>query len=104
MPPTYRTSPVVTSPVLGDAARMAQKWRSTARYSRELTSAVKKLGARVRQLRTTAGLTQEQLAAKARLDGKHVQTIERGIGNPTLATLLALARGLSCKVSILLID
>jgi transcriptional regulator with XRE-family HTH domain len=56
----------------------------------------------VRELRRAADLTQEQLAARAKLDGKHVQAIEAGEGNPTLATLLALARGLGCKAADLL--
>jgi len=54
---------------------------------------------RVRKLRLDAGLTQEALAARAKLDSKHVQSIEAGVGNPTLATLLALAGSLNTSIS-----
>jgi DNA-binding XRE family transcriptional regulator len=94
---------VVTSPVSGDAADVAkQKYRSIARRSPELAATVKRLGAGMRELRKAAGLTQEQLAGGAKLDVKHVQAIERGIGNPTVATLLALARALEVDVRDLL--
>jgi transcriptional regulator with XRE-family HTH domain len=60
---------------------------------------VKRLGQRVRKLRLDARLTQETLAASAKLDAKHVQALESGVGNPTLATLLALAAGLGVPVA-----
>jgi putative transcriptional regulator len=90
---------VVTSPVSGDARAVAKrKYRSTARSSPELAATVKRLGVRVRELRAAAWLTQEQLAARSKLDSKHVQAIEAGEGNPTLATSLALARALGVEL------
>lgn len=50
--------------------------------------------ANVRELRATAGWTQEALAAKADLDPKHLQEIEAGPSNVTLRVLVALATAL----------
>jgi len=91
---------VVTSPVSRFAAFVAkQRYRSTARRSPELAATVRRLGERVRKLRLEALLTQEQLAGRAKLDAKHVQSIETGVGNPTTSTLLALARALDSTIA-----
>jgi DNA-binding XRE family transcriptional regulator len=74
-------------------------WRSEARSAPEVVEACKRLGARVRELREgRADLTQEKLAESARLAWKHVQDIEYGRTNPTIATLVALARALKVSV------
>jgi transcriptional regulator with XRE-family HTH domain len=57
-----------------------------------------RLGAKVRELRTQQGYTQEELARRAQLDAKHVQTIEAGRANATVSTLVALADALGCGV------
>lgn len=49
------------------------------------------LAARLIAEREAAGLTREQLAAKARITVEQVQRLERGVANPTLATLYAIA-------------
>ncbi|MDP5185057.1 helix-turn-helix transcriptional regulator [Blastococcus sp. BMG 814] len=49
------------------------------------------LGSRTRLLREEAGLTVEALAQASGIADKHIQRIEGGKGNPTLATLYALA-------------
>lgn len=56
------------------------------------------LGARVRTARTSNGLTQEALAHQAGLAAPHLQRLERGVGNPTVATLFALADALQITV------
>ena len=60
----------------------------------EVAEALAQFGTRVRSLREQKGLTQEAAASAAHLDGKHIQAIERGHANITLATMLGLARGL----------
>jgi len=66
--------------------------------------AIEHLGARVRQLREARHLTQESLAEAAGLATKHLQDIERGRTNPTLATLVGLARALGVGIHTLLLD
>lgn len=51
-------------------------------------------GGTVRQLRTDAGLTQEQLAAASGLTTTYVGQVERGDKIPSLTVVLKLARGL----------
>lgn len=50
------------------------------------------LGRRLRQLRRLAGLTQEQVARRARVETKYYGSVERGERNISLATLERLAR------------
>lgn len=57
------------------------------------------LGLKVRQLREAAGLTQEALASKAKLDITYVSGIERGLRNPSLIALRQIASGLGIKLS-----
>jgi transcriptional regulator with XRE-family HTH domain len=55
---------------------------------------VREVGARVHDLRVEHGLTQEELGLHAGIDSKHVQKIEYGQANATLATLAAVAEAL----------
>lgn len=54
---------------------------------------------RLRVLRLAAGLTQTELADRSLLRIAFVSRIERGTGNPSLATMALLAIGLDCHVS-----
>jgi transcriptional regulator with XRE-family HTH domain len=56
------------------------------------------LGEAVRRLRTKAGLSQEQLADRMSTDLTQIGGIERGIRNPSYATLVRLARALGAPV------
>jgi transcriptional regulator with XRE-family HTH domain len=56
------------------------------------------LGAAIRQLRREAGMSQEALAEAAEIHPTHVGGIERGVGNPSYATLLRLATALKTRV------
>jgi DNA-binding XRE family transcriptional regulator len=56
--------------------------------------ALKKLGARVRQLREQQKLSQEALADAAGFGRSHTSGIERGIRNPSALQLIRLARSL----------
>lgn len=58
----------------------------------------KRFGARVRSLRLKRKLSQEALAAKADIDRAFLSGIERGVENPTLFTIQAIADGLSATV------
>ncbi len=60
------------------------------------------LADRLREARARAGLTQEQLADRTGVATEHLQRLERGVGNPTLATVYALADAVGCDVRELL--
>ena len=79
-----------------------RRWRSEARSSPRLSPVLAKLGARIRDLRVEKGYSQEELARRARIDSKHLQTLEAGKSNATLSTLVALADALGHSLSDLL--
>ena len=54
----------------------------------------KSIGDRIRRLRDAANITQEGLAAGAKIATRALQRVEAGDGNPTLSTLLAIADAL----------
>jgi DNA-binding XRE family transcriptional regulator len=79
------------------------RYRSSARDAPGVAAAIAKLGKRVLALRGEAELTQEAASERARLDVKHWQDIERGRTNPTIATLVGVARALGVKVEALFV-
>lgn len=62
------------------------------------TSLQQRFGARIKQLRTEAGLSQEAFADKCGLDRTYVSGIERGVRNPTLEVIATLAKGLDVDI------
>ena len=60
------------------------------------------LGERLRNARTTAGLTQEQLAAKTRLHRTFIGSVERGERNVSILNLRLLSRKLRVTLEALL--
>jgi transcriptional regulator with XRE-family HTH domain len=54
--------------------------------------------AHLRRLREQKHLSQERLALEADISSKTVYRIEKGEHNPTLETLLAIARGLDITI------
>ncbi|MBU4563649.1 MAG: helix-turn-helix domain-containing protein [Proteobacteria bacterium] len=64
-----------------------------------MPGAANQLGRKLRVLRHSFGMTQEQLAEGADISLKHLGEIERGRGNPTLTTLEALAKALHVMLS-----
>jgi transcriptional regulator with XRE-family HTH domain len=56
--------------------------------------ALRQLGKRIRTLRLANQLTQESAAETAKLDEKHWQDIEGARTNPTVASLVGIARAL----------
>ena len=57
------------------------------------------LGQRIRQRRKALGLTQEELAHKAKLDRSYIGGVERGERNITFVRLCQLCRGLRCDIA-----
>jgi transcriptional regulator with XRE-family HTH domain len=70
---------------------------ATARR-RAAAQALKKIGARIREIRTERGLSQEALAFEAGVAVNSIATIERGEANASVAVLLAIARVLKVKL------
>jgi transcriptional regulator with XRE-family HTH domain len=61
------------------------------------------LGEAVRRLRTRAGLSQEQLADRMSTDLTQIGGIERGVRNPSYATLVRLANALGTSVGAIVV-
>jgi transcriptional regulator with XRE-family HTH domain len=61
-----------------------------------------KLGNNIKRLRRQKNLSQEQLALEAKLDLTSVSEIESGLRNPSIKTLLKLAKALNTTPSDLL--
>ena len=55
-------------------------------------------GLHVRRLRDQQGYTQEELAHRARIHVTYLSGIERGVRNPSLRSIRALARALGVRV------
>ena len=60
------------------------------------------MGSLLRQHRSILGISQEELALRADLDRTYISGIERGVRNPSLTSLVALAGGLDMNLSQLL--
>lgn len=64
--------------------------------------ALRRLGQRLRGLRTAKNWTQEDLAAECELDRSYVSGLETGRRNPTYLNLLKIAKTLNMSVTDLL--
>lgn len=62
-------------------------------------SAAQKLGKKLRELRTEAGLSQERLGEITGLDRTYISGIERGVRNPALKNIEKLAKALGVKIN-----
>lgn len=60
---------------------------------------LKKFGTHLREIRKNKGLSLEALAYEADIELSQVYRIEKGLINPTLSTLNALAKGLGIRIS-----
>ncbi len=58
-------------------------------------------GQNIRKHRTEKGLSQEALADKADLDSTYISGIERGVRNPSLLSIVRLAKALGMDSGIL---
>ncbi len=57
-----------------------------------------RLGSRLKEVRTAAGLTQVELATMAGVSRKTINTVENGVFVPSTTLALALARALGTTV------
>ncbi|MFC7377001.1 helix-turn-helix transcriptional regulator [Brevundimonas sp. GCM10030266] len=57
-----------------------------------------RLGSRLKEVRQAAGLTQAELAEKAGVSRKTINTVENGVFTPSTILALSLARALDVKV------
>jgi transcriptional regulator with XRE-family HTH domain len=60
------------------------------------------IGERIRTLRERLGFTQEQLSERAGIANRALQRLEGEGGNPTISTLMGIAKALGCDASVLL--
>ena len=58
----------------------------------------KRFGSAVRDRRTAAGITQEELAERAGLHPTYVSMVERGVRNPTLDVAARIAKALKAEL------
>lgn len=63
---------------------------------------LKELGIRIRDLRTDAGMSQEQLCEAAGVDRAYISQIEGGTRNPSVSVVVRIADALGVTVSELL--
>jgi transcriptional regulator with XRE-family HTH domain len=68
------------------------------RKSKPRTPELGALGEAIKQLRTEADLSQEQLAERASTDITQIGGLERGTRNPTYTTLVRVADALKTRV------
>lgn len=87
-----------TKEAKGAKAASNRSYRSRPRTAPGVAARLQRLGARIRELRLAAKLTQERAAHAADLTVKQVNLIEAGKTNPTVATLFALAKAISVDV------
>ncbi len=96
-------SPVFSTPFarlhdgIGD-----QHYRLFSRKPSTATLCYVAFGEEVRRRRRAARLTLEQLAEKANLSANYVGSIENGVRDPSLSTVMALAKGLKVPAAELL--
>jgi transcriptional regulator with XRE-family HTH domain len=57
----------------------------------------KLIGMRIKEIRRSKGLSQEQLAEKADINSKYLSRMERGTENPTLDMFIKLANALEIE-------
>lgn len=60
-----------------------------------------RLGARLRALREERGLTQAAAAERAGLHAVQIARVEGGSANPTIATIVAMARAYEVELAVL---
>ena len=64
----------------------------------------KQVGGSIRRFRSACGISQEELADRAKLDRTYVSGLERGLRNPTVLVLVDLAVALGVQPSDLIGD
>jgi transcriptional regulator with XRE-family HTH domain len=64
-----------------------------------MKSLEKRFGLLLRELREKEGLTQDELGTDASLDRTYISLLERGLRQPTIETLFAIAKALKVSPS-----
>lgn len=82
---------------MGRDVRLSRAFRRSRRFK----NVAAMLGHRVRELRKGNGWTLEKAAERMKLDLRHLQQIEAGTVNVTLATILRMCDAFDCSPSIL---
>jgi transcriptional regulator with XRE-family HTH domain len=82
--------------------RRAEDVRLDAEAEEKLTPALREFGARLRDARLNAGMTQQELAVKVRTAPSYIYELEGGLQNLTLKSMIKLALSLNVDVSDLL--
>lgn len=62
------------------------------------------VGLRIREIRVSRNLTQEELAELANISVNHISALERGVKNAKLSTFVVIANALQVSSEALLID
>lgn len=62
------------------------------------------VGLRIREIRVSRNLTQEELSELANISVNHISALERGVKNAKLSTFVAIANALQVSSEALLID
>ena len=60
---------------------------------------LKSFGLRVKTIRTEQKISQEDLAELSGLHRTYISSLERGVRNPTLTTLISLSKGLNIEIN-----
>lgn len=69
------------------------------RSSKPRSPSHKALGEAIEELRDEADLTHEELADRLEMSFQRISELERGVANPTFATLLRVTDGLDVELS-----
>jgi transcriptional regulator with XRE-family HTH domain len=89
-----------TSKVSAAKGRSAEQNGKAGRVSE--SSIVMEVGARLKRLRTQAGLTLEEFAARSGVSRAMLSKVERGEKSPTLAVIARIGQGLNVSMSTLM--
>jgi len=57
------------------------------------------LGEAIRSMRKARGISQEELAHRSQVDRAYMSSIERGIQNPGVMTIIRIAKGMDTSVA-----
>ena len=69
------------------------------RRTKPRSAAHRALGEAIEELRNEADMTHEELADRLDMSFQRISELERGVGNPTFATLVRITTGLDVELS-----
>lgn len=80
-----------------DVGPYGRSWMATRRHPRQASTAQEKFARRLRELRQAKGMSQMDMVRDHGWSLSHFQKLERGVVNPRLTTILALAEALGVE-------